>query len=203
MDFESVATSQPLQDGEDFITLTLGVECPKAPSPLRSHQSYLISGGGCSDSLDFVCTSQPLQDGEEACWITHGGSSTITLEARNRSGDNNEPSVAALCDTNRRRARLVRRVPPSEKSLHPSPVPPTPRCLNLVRRVTTGPKKQSIATAPMAAAADLERRKRRAQEKAARIVKKLRTLGATTARLQREHRQLCAFVAQNKENALP
>ncbi|KAJ7018411.1 hypothetical protein C8F04DRAFT_1328182 [Mycena alexandri] len=207
MDFESVATSQPLQDGEDF-TFTLGVEYPQALSPPPSRRISLVFGGGCSDSIDFVGTSQPFQDGEEAVWMTlraqHGDSSTITLAGGNCSGHNNDlnPSVAALCDASRRRARLVRRVPPSEKSPDSSPVPPgpTPRCLNLVRRVTTGPNQRPTATAPAAAAADLERRKRRAQQKAACIVKKLRTLGAATARLQRKHRQLCTFMAQNKEN---
>ncbi|KAJ7160816.1 hypothetical protein C8R46DRAFT_1105748 [Mycena filopes] len=149
--------------------------------------------------IECVDSSQPLQDGEVDLWPTSACTTQTQSIPANRDCRVPVDSSAGpgLCGAPLRRARLVRRVPPSEKSDHLTLAPPapTPRCFNLVRRVTTAPcKKNSVA--------DLQRRQRRAREKAAEIVRRLRTLSAATAQLQRKHRRLRAFIAQNKENEI-
>lgn len=60
----------------------------------------------------------------------------------------------------------------------------------------------SYAQVPQAA--EIERRRKRARDKAQLIVQQIRSLATKTARLRRKHRQLCAFVREsgrkNKEN---
>ncbi|KAJ7752966.1 hypothetical protein B0H16DRAFT_1723428 [Mycena metata] len=158
--------------------------------------------------FDFVASSQPFEDGIDD-WCSPSATSTLTPQsstdpravsdtARAVCGEisnemgrrETDEDVHTSTSYRRRRAHLIRRVPSSELCSPATPPLVIPRNFKLVRRVTM--------------AADLERRRQRARDEAERIVKKIRTLASTTARLQRKHRKLREFVAvgsrANKEN---
>ncbi|KAJ7767816.1 hypothetical protein B0H16DRAFT_1520825 [Mycena metata] len=206
MDF--VPSSQPWQDGDDdlgFLThpsARLGAEdygpplhCALSPtSPLRRG----TSAAGGDGEVEIVGSSQPFEDGEAYLCSPTSIASEGALHRRHGGTPTLYGAIPDLpvADTRIcRGARLVRRVPPTD--LCPSPIPqsPVPRCFNLVRRVTPGPSKK---------AADMERKRQRARDEAARIVRKLRNLAAVTIRLRRKHRELRAFAVagdlDNKEN---
>ncbi|KAJ7155096.1 hypothetical protein C8R46DRAFT_1356354 [Mycena filopes] len=200
MDF--VPSSQPWQDGND----ELYIESPRLPSTNQARSPrFGVSVAAlrllqASDAeSEFVGTSQPSEDGEEYfcnpnITASDGGHHRRRVEGAAPCSPRSPPSEASL----QRRARLVRRVPPTE--LCPNLVaggPVQPRCFNLVRRVTLGPTRAVLW------ARDTERKRQRARDKAAAIVRKLRRLATATARLHRKHRELRAFAAgldDNKEN---
>ncbi|KAJ6457132.1 hypothetical protein C8R47DRAFT_1164523 [Mycena vitilis] len=207
------AISQPSQDGFEFWGM---------PSSI----AHGISDDSATDwddsfgdeSLDFVPSSQPSQDGEDSwymtstppssdlqastSYVTHLFSLTERLEAPHpatplQAAQQNWswPDVGAL---DARRPPLVRRASPVKaRPASTLGQRPASRCLNLVRRVTKGPRKPSHAE-------EMEKKRQRARERARRIVKKIRTHAAVIARLQRQRQRLCAFAAagsaEDKEN---
>ncbi|KAJ6463092.1 hypothetical protein DFH09DRAFT_1227592, partial [Mycena vulgaris] len=187
MDF--VATSQPSQDGEKY---------PSGYLSESEGHSWLLQEGESDADFDFVATSQPLEDGEED-WHSYYGLTPIpksppspplaSLSRRIPEPVARSDTDTTASDTRPRRAHLIRRAPPCSPP-RPLPLGTVSRSRNLVRRVTMGP--------------ELERRRKHARDKARRIAKKIRALAKATARLQRKHRALCAFVREpsrnNKEN---
>ncbi|KAJ7870404.1 hypothetical protein B0H13DRAFT_2669852, partial [Mycena leptocephala] len=166
MDF--VASSQPLQDGEDFS------DACWIPSDLGPVES---------DLADVVASSQPFEDGEDLFQDVGlqtpsptTGSSWVTLTG---------PVTPERSDVNTltRHTRLVRRVSPGKFSSIPRHTScALPRSRNLVRRVTM--------------AAYMERRRKHARDEARRVLEKIRRLTKTTMHLRRKHRDLCAFAAR-------
>ncbi|KAF7363211.1 hypothetical protein MVEN_00673900 [Mycena venus] len=156
------------------------------------------------NQLDFVPSSQPSQDGEEPFLMTpphrlpHFGIS----HRSNATGVNSSASEGAAghadgatgdvsTESSLRRARLIRRASPVKPS--PATKDITPRCFNLVRRVTKGPSERLVR------AAELEQKRQQARKKAQRVMKKIHALARATVRLRRKHRSLRAFVTAKSE----
>ncbi|KAJ6588034.1 hypothetical protein B0H19DRAFT_1366767 [Mycena capillaripes] len=179
MDF--VATSQPLQDGEEDLSYScwpyLGLKSGNGDHSEAENDSY-----------DVISSSQPLEDGEELSLHTDLKTPLPYLFPQPET-----PSHPRQLEIRAHRARLIRRASPVKlTSTWTSVQPSVPRSRNLVRRVTM--------------AAEMERKKRRAHDEARRILKKIRKLTETTMRLRRKHRHLCILAAaaprsiENKEN---
>ncbi|KAF7328213.1 hypothetical protein MVEN_02561000 [Mycena venus] len=162
------------------------------------------------DQLDFVPSSQPSQDGEELFLMTpphrlphfgipHHSNTTGVYSpvSEGVAGHANGAAGDVSMESGLRRARLVRRASPVKPS--PTTKNITPRCFNLVRRVTKGPSERLVR------AAELEQKRQQARKKAQRIMKKIHALARVTVRLRCKHRSLCAFVTakseEDKENS--
>ncbi|KAJ6472394.1 hypothetical protein DFH09DRAFT_1219665 [Mycena vulgaris] len=203
----SSATTSPVRDVPPpshqalIFWAILSLNSCKYPSGYLSESeghSWLLQEGESDADFDFVATSQPLEDGEED-WHSYYGLTPIpksppspplaSLSRRIPEPVARSDTDTTASDTRPRRAHLIRRAPPCSPP-RPLPLGTVSRSRNLVRRVTMGP--------------ELERRRKHARDKARRIAKKIRALAKATARLQRKHRALCAFVREpsrnNKEN---
>ncbi|KAJ7082669.1 hypothetical protein B0H15DRAFT_852306 [Mycena belliarum] len=193
-----IATSQPLQDE----TMAAG---PFLDFMGSSKQDRIPSSCLEAPPLDIVGSSQPFDDGEEDLQFQHeyfrcNTPPPLNVNSGSKDSDSEDSEWDYTTDERyinmrARCARLVRRVPQAEFCSSTTPLlqDPIPRPLNLVRRVTT-PNMQAIK------AAQMERQRQRACEKAHHILKRIRRLATTTDRLRRKHRKLREFLVDNKEN---
>ncbi|KAJ7489049.1 hypothetical protein FB451DRAFT_1223619 [Mycena latifolia] len=167
-----VATSQPLQDGEDLLGYI----------DLSEGNSLSLGNGALDDDFDCVPSSQPFEDED---WQTYGVlkvpiTTTPTRQSISEAVAQADEAHSAI---GARRARLVRRASPVKPRLLFAATQGTiPRSFNLVRHVTVAPA--------------IEWQRKRARDKAHRIIKKLQAHARATAWLRRQHRELCAFIRE-------
>ncbi|KAJ7645295.1 hypothetical protein B0H17DRAFT_1186949, partial [Mycena rosella] len=191
-----VATSQPLEDGEENLVAGWGsVWASESSSPLPGGDR--IPAGW---DEEFVGSSQPFEDGEEDL----KGPLTASITSYTLGSATPLPSTPAGTSSGAAtgmagRRPLVRRCSPMTPSPTAICAPSNSRPFNrynLVRRVTT-PSEMTIR------AAEMERKRQSVRRKAHRIAQKLRALATDTARLQRKHRELCKLAGgtynSNKE----
>ncbi|KAJ7687501.1 hypothetical protein B0H17DRAFT_1203564 [Mycena rosella] len=153
---EFVATSQPLQDGEDFWGLS-------AFSPGSA------TADACGDwsDVDFVGTSQPLEDGEDS-WYSSSKVKIPTISPPRCL--NSEMDCTP-------RSRLVRRVSPLTSTQLPvAALGITSRPLNLVRRVTIAPEIQKKRNRACREAQQIAKRIRALAKATAKLRRKHRVL---------------------------
>ncbi|KAJ7468807.1 hypothetical protein FB451DRAFT_1257362 [Mycena latifolia] len=187
---DSVATSQSLQQDGDEVSRHIY---------LSDETSLRLENGPQEEDFDCVPSSQPFEDED---WQTYHGPLKVPITISPPTTPTRQSISEAVTQADAtpsgsamraRRARLIRRASPVKPMpLHAATQGKISRPFNLVRRVTLAP--------------EIARRRKRARDKAHLIIKKLQALARATARLRRQHRELCAFIREtgrkNKENVL-